>query len=100
MRGSGLRRAVRASFHVGSGCFDLSAYTNALKQARAIFDMGIARGFNMKVLDIGGGFPGADDGALTFQEIANCIAPMLDQLFPSVRARPLACRSGRPSTVG
>jgi hypothetical protein len=78
-----------ASFHVGSGCFTLTAYEDALKQARKIFDMGLARGFDMRLLDIGGGFPGDDGGALTFQQIAQCIGPLLDQLFPKeVRALP------------
>ena len=73
---------VGVSFPVGSGCFTLTAYEDALKQARHLFDMGLQHGFKMRLLDIGGGFPGDDDGALTFTQIANCIGPMLDQLFP------------------
>ena len=73
---------VGVSFHVGSGCFTLTAYEDALDHARRVFDMGLARGFNMRLLDIGGGFPGDDDGALTFAQIANCIGPLLDKLFP------------------
>ena len=50
---------VGVSFHVGSGCRDASKYDLALKDAREIFDMAKQDyGFDMKVVDIGGGFPG------------------------------------------
>lgn len=50
---------VGVSFHVGSGCRDASRYELALKDARELFDLAEAEyGFKMKVLDIGGGFPG------------------------------------------
>ena len=49
---------IGVSFHVGSGCRDASRYELALKDARKIFDMGKKDfGFDMNVLDIGGGFP-------------------------------------------
>jgi len=40
-------------------------------------------GFNLSLLDIGGGFPGDDEGPITFSEIASAIAPVIDSLFPS-----------------
>jgi len=50
---------VGVSFHVGSGCHDASKYELALNDAREIFDMAEREfGFDMKILDIGGGFPG------------------------------------------
>jgi ornithine decarboxylase len=50
---------VGVSFHVGSGCRDASRYEAALADAREIFDMAKTEfGFNMTILDIGGGFPG------------------------------------------
>ena len=49
---------IGVSFHVGSGCRDASRYELALKDTRKIFDMGKRDfGFDMNVLDIGGGFP-------------------------------------------
>lgn len=49
---------VGVSFHVGSGCRDASRYELALRDARKIFDMAKQNfGFEMNVLDIGGGFP-------------------------------------------
>mmetsp|Transcript_7673 Transcript_7673/g.11281 ORF Transcript_7673/g.11281 Transcript_7673/m.11281 type:complete len:765 (-) Transcript_7673:232-2526(-) len=50
---------VGVSFHVGSGCRDSSRYDLALKDAKELFEMAERDyGFEMKILDIGGGFPG------------------------------------------
>mmetsp|Transcript_18043 Transcript_18043/g.37835 ORF Transcript_18043/g.37835 Transcript_18043/m.37835 type:complete len:766 (-) Transcript_18043:187-2484(-) len=50
---------VGVSFHVGSGCRDASRYEMALKDCKALFKMAARDyGFNMTLLDIGGGFPG------------------------------------------
>jgi len=50
---------VGVSFHVGSGCRDASKYELALLDAKEIFQMAKRDfGFNMTILDIGGGFPG------------------------------------------
>jgi diaminopimelate decarboxylase len=52
-------QVVGVSFHVGSGCRDASRYEMALQDARTLFDMGKDDfGFHMRILDIGGGFPG------------------------------------------
>lgn len=51
------------SFHVGSGCGDVGAYTTALNDARFVFDYAASIGMRpMTVVDIGGGFPGDDGG--------------------------------------
>jgi diaminopimelate decarboxylase len=97
------------SFHVGSGCRDATRYALALKDAREIFDMAEREyGMKMKILDIGGGFPGEthsiwnpaveiddednyegkpkeDDEAdrfMFFKEIAEQVGPIVDRLFP------------------
>ena len=50
---------VGVSFHVGSGCRDATRYEMALKDCKELFDMAKKEfGFDMKLLDIGGGFPG------------------------------------------
>ncbi len=49
------------SYHIGSLCKDLETYENAILDAKKVFDMGKKYGFEMNVLDIGGGFPGLDD---------------------------------------
>lgn len=106
-------RVVGVSFHVGSGCRDATRYEEALKDAREIFDMAEREfGMKMKILDIGGGFPGEthsiwnpaheiddshveDDDVgksdneeedtgrfMYFTEIAELVAPVIDRLFP------------------
>ena len=50
---------VGISFHVGSGCKDPHKYDLALKDAKELTAMAKDDfGFNMYLLDIGGGFPG------------------------------------------
>lgn len=50
---------VGVSFHVGSGCRDATRYKMALKDCKTLFEMAKKDyGFNMTILDIGGGFPG------------------------------------------
>ncbi|KAL7534476.1 hypothetical protein ACHAXR_007960 [Thalassiosira sp. AJA248-18] len=50
---------VGVSFHVGSGCRDATRYEMALKDCKKLFEMAKKDyGFDMTLLDIGGGFPG------------------------------------------
>jgi ornithine decarboxylase len=53
-------------------------------RARTVFDQGKEMGFNFTLLDVGGGFPGADvkDG-ITFEKVAALLGPAVDRLFPS-----------------
>lgn len=44
-------------FHVGSQSTSAKAYTEALKICRKLFDDSAKAGFNLRILDIGGGFP-------------------------------------------
>ncbi|CAL1574662.1 unnamed protein product [Knipowitschia caucasica] len=73
---------VGVSFHVGSGCTDPQTYSQAISDARCVFDIGAELGFDMNLLDIGGGFPGSDDVDLKFEEITSVINPALDKYFP------------------
>jgi ornithine decarboxylase len=77
---------VGVSFHVGSGNSSPDAYFKALRDARDIFDRAEKLGFDMTLLDIGGGFSGSDpkpgSKALGFEQIAAHIRPVIDELFP------------------
>eukprot|EP01102_Stenamoeba_stenopodia_P009754 TRINITY_DN288_c0_g1_i1.p1 TRINITY_DN288_c0_g1~~TRINITY_DN288_c0_g1_i1.p1 ORF type:complete len:310 (+),score=66.02 TRINITY_DN288_c0_g1_i1:714-1643(+) len=73
---------IGISFHVGSGCYDASAFRDALILAKSIFDLGPNYGFDFTLLDIGGGFPGTDEHNPTFPQIAKIVTPLLDELFP------------------
>lgn len=73
---------VGTSFHVGSGSSDLNAFKEPLTHAAWVFEQAKSRGIEMSLLDIGGGFPGDDAGEVSFEQIAQQINPLLDNLFP------------------
>lgn len=73
---------VGVSFHVGSGCYDASAFTDALIVARRVFDEAEDLGLSFSILDIGGGFPGLDSDTISFNEVSGAMTPKLDELFP------------------
>ena len=71
------------SFHVGSQCTNPENYNQALHLAAGIFDEAKTRGFNLKLLDIGGGFPAHYDANVPpFTRLAKVINAELDRLFP------------------
>jgi ornithine decarboxylase len=74
---------VGISFHVGSGCLSVDAFTDAIKLSKETFNYANKAGFQLSLLDIGGGWPGVNDGPLIFEEIAREVAPLIDSLFPS-----------------
>lgn len=51
-------KIVGICFHVGSNCLEPTAYKRAISKTRSLFDLGHSLGFQMRILDIGGGFPG------------------------------------------
>jgi len=76
---------VGVSFHVGSGQCHVSAFTKSLESAKQVFEWGEDYGYHMSLLDIGGGFPGSEEGPLTFSGVAKAVGPMLDAMFPHAR---------------
>src|SRR5271170_1939850 len=71
------------SFHVGSQCTNPQNYVQALHLAAGIFSEAKSRGFDLKLLDIGGGFPAHyDDTVPPFRRLAKMINAELDRLFP------------------
>ncbi|XP_015786453.1 ornithine decarboxylase isoform X1 [Tetranychus urticae] len=83
------------SFHVGSGCTSAEAYSIALQNARFVFDVAIELGFQMNLLDIGGGFPGSSDSPITFDEVAKVINANLDLYFPTDQDISIIAEPGR-----
>jgi ornithine decarboxylase len=68
---------------VGSQCTNPENYSQSLHLAAGIFSEAKARGFNLKILDIGGGFPAHyDDTVPPFRKLAKTINAELDRLFP------------------
>ena len=66
------------SFHVGSGASDPQSFDKAVRDARIVFDEAADIGYNLKTLDVGGGFSGD-----LFESMANVLSKALDENFPS-----------------
>jgi diaminopimelate decarboxylase len=48
------------AFHIGVGCLEYEIFAKAIKDSAAAFKYGNSLGLKMDLLDIGGGFPGAE----------------------------------------
>jgi ornithine decarboxylase len=71
------------SFHVGSQCTNFENYVQALNLASSVFKEAKSRGFNLKLLDIGGGFPAPYDANVEpFKLLARKLNAELKRLFP------------------
>jgi len=70
------------SFHVGSGCMSVDSFISAIRSAHQVFQQALEIGLNFTTLDLGGGWPGTNDGRIDFGVIANAIRPVIDELFP------------------
>jgi ornithine decarboxylase len=75
---------------VGSGCYDVTSFKKAIHDAYEVFKMAEEEGFNLTLLDIGGGWSGTNDVKPTFQDIAVAIRPILDELFPEGKVNIIA----------
>ncbi|XP_017025001.1 ornithine decarboxylase 1 [Drosophila kikkawai] len=81
-------KVTGTSFHVGSGCSELEAYDRAIKKAKNLFKFGELLGYDMDLLDIGGGFPGSDDGK--FEKISEIVNTSVERYFPDERVKIIA----------
>jgi ornithine decarboxylase len=71
------------AFHVGSQCTNVDNYVQAFSTSAAIMEEAASRGFELKLLDIGGGFPARyDKHVRPFRELAKILSTELDRLFP------------------
>lgn len=86
---------IGVSFHVGSGCYDASAFGTAVSAARSVFDLAAQMGFKFTILDIGGGFPGTPDAAITFEEVCAILNPLLEEQFPASSGVHIIAEPGR-----
>ena len=68
---------VGVAFHVGSGASDPNAFLKAVADARYVFDEAKDIGYELKNLDVGGGFVGD-----TFEEMAGVLSAAIDENFP------------------
>jgi ornithine decarboxylase len=71
------------SFHVGSQCTNFENYVQALSTSAALMEEAQSRGYSMKLLDIGGGFPVRYDRHVRpFRELARILNSEINRLFP------------------
>lgn len=73
---------VGVCFHVGSTNEDPGAFTGAIAAARRTFDAGRDLGFDLRLLDIGGGYAGEKGFETVFLQTADIINAGLDKHFP------------------
>ncbi|XP_029360140.1 antizyme inhibitor 1 [Echeneis naucrates] len=85
-------QVVGVRSHISSSCEDDQMYVHAISDARCVFDMGEEIGFNMKILDIGGGFSGSE----TELELMNsAVISMVDLYFPPSSGVSVIAEPGR-----
>jgi ornithine decarboxylase len=71
------------SFHVGSQCTNFDNFTVALAITADIFHAARKKGYPLKIVDIGGGFPVPYDTQVPrFEELARIINAECQRLFP------------------
>lgn len=72
---------VGVSFHIGSGASDPQSFAKAVQDSRFVFDQAAKVGYDLKTLDVGGGFSGD-----LFEDMAAVLSNALEESFPpSVR---------------
>ncbi|KAI8616547.1 pyridoxal-dependent decarboxylase [Chytriomyces sp. MP71] len=74
---------IGVSFHVGSGCFDAQVFGDAVKSAAGVIEVAKTYGYELSMLDVGGGFPCNGASGLTFKEIVSVLRPAIDNYIPS-----------------
>ncbi|XP_041438120.1 ornithine decarboxylase isoform X2 [Xenopus laevis] len=88
-------QVIGVSFHTGSGCTNTHPFCKAIEDARKVFDIGQKLGYQMRLLDIGGGFPGESEFQPTFEEFAAVIRQSLNQYFPNDQDVEIISEPGR-----
>lgn len=77
--------AAGVCFHVGSQTVSADPYLNALEKARVIFEEATAHGLQLRILDIGGGFPIPEPSVkFNLREMLKQIQARLDEDFAGV----------------
>jgi len=71
------------SFHVGSQCLNIENYLTAFTVASQLLKSARAKGVNIRLVNIGGGFPANYEGTkVAFPAYAKKLAVEIDRLFP------------------
>lgn len=83
------------SFHVGSGARNPAAFPLAVAKARAAFDAALQLGFNMRLLDLGGGYSGNLTDGITMEAVAASLNEALEAHFPAADGVRVIAEPGR-----
>ena len=86
------------SFHVGSGARNPAAFSTAIAAARVAFDAGMVCGFDMRLLDIGGGFSAGvigNDGSVDLGGVPEAVNGALERHFPETCGVRIIAEPGR-----
>ncbi|XP_041484365.1 ornithine decarboxylase-like isoform X2 [Lytechinus variegatus] len=70
------------SFHVGSGSGDPDSYYTAIQDARTAYDIGNGIGHDLRMIDIGGGFPGKESSSVPFHKFSSAARRAITKYFP------------------
>ena len=71
------------SFHVGSQCTNFQNFVQAMDMSAAVMQEAKSRGHEIKILDIGGGFPAPyNKHVKPFSQLAKKINAEIERLFP------------------
>lgn len=70
------------AFHIGVGCLEYDIFEKAIRDSAYMFEYGKSLGFNMNLLDIGGGFPGKEIETIT--GVSKVINAALDKYLPDL----------------
>jgi ornithine decarboxylase len=76
------------SFHVGSGCIEPNVFNTALKDCRQVFDVAKEMGFDITLVDIGGGFCGDNDDL--FLSMVQAINGGIEEYFKDTEVKFMA----------
>lgn len=82
---------IGVSFHVGSGASDPLAFLKAVRDAHVVFQQAASYGFDMKTLDVGGGFCSDE----SFEQMSGVLRNALDEYFPAHSGINLIAEPGR-----
>lgn len=74
---------VGVSFHVGSGCKSAKSFYDAIGDTRKAYDVAKLMGIDMKIIDIGGGFPGNNNKM--FEEIATNVNEAMKDFYGELK---------------
>lgn len=86
---------VGVSFHVGTGCRSSKLYQDALQMCRQVYDICLMDNIRLRLVDIGGGFPGIDSPETNFESIASDINAAIEEQFDGVKEISFIAEPGR-----